>query len=64
MSHAASQADIAAILHAGWFFDAHKEEGAPRAELPSPFAPPEADVTEEERELLVAELTRRSAFSN
>jgi hypothetical protein len=63
MSHAASQADIAAILHAEWFYGAHKEESAPQIELPRPFAPPEADVTEEERELLVAELTRRYAFS-
>ena len=67
MARAATHADIAAILHAEWYAEVHRDKKKQREPvvLPKPWDPPKpnADVTAERRAQLVEQLKRRSVFA-
>lgn len=64
---AASQSDLATILHAEWYMNVHRDRKKHKKDiqLPRPWSEkkPNAGVTPERRAELVAELERRSALS-
>lgn len=61
-----SLAEFAAIQHAEWYMNVHREKNTPQIELPRVWEKPDpnADVTPERRAELEAQLTRRSAFAD
>jgi hypothetical protein len=62
----ASLADYAAIIHAEWYMNVHSEKDSPLIQLPHMWEKPDpnADVTDERRAELEAQLERRSAFAD
>lgn len=64
---AASQADVATILHAEWYRNMTRPylKKSPPVELPRPFGKkkPNADVTPAQRAELMAQLEERSAIA-
>ena len=62
----ASLAEFAAIMHAEWYMNVHKQKNTPQIELPRVWEKPNpnADVTPERRAELEAQLERRSAFAD
>lgn len=65
---AASQADIAAIIHAESYLNVHRDTKRSKKpiQLPRPWSPkdPNADVTPERRAELVQQLRKRSVFAD
>lgn len=61
-----SLADFAAITHAEWYMNVHRQPKTPLIELPRVWEKPNpnADVTPEQRAELEAQLARRSAFAD
>lgn len=59
-----SLADFAAIHHAEWYMNGHREKNTPQIQLPRLWLPPDpnADVTPERRVELEAALESVSAF--
>jgi hypothetical protein len=66
LDFAASQADLATILHAEWFINANRDQKVLKEpiKLARPWLakPPNADVTPARRAELERQLERRSAF--
>jgi hypothetical protein len=62
---AATQADLASIIHAEWYINVHRDQKKSKpVELPKPFTREVAEepVSDERRDELRAQLRARSAF--